>query len=173
MCGKAKSHLGCCPVNPPLCTWININKNKSLHQVRVAELWGESRGTLRRIIQTTQWSTAGAAAGKLLAKGARQTRELLCAGLPVAPSKTRLNSVVALRCSTVPIDPAVPSGDLCAWHSCRSCSGPVCYRDQQPSLLQFSTSVKNLDKLLCLESTSFSSRKRQFSQWKWGKWHGF
>lgn len=80
MCGKAESHLGCCPVNPPLCTWININKNKSLHQVRVAELWGESRSTLRRMIQSIQWSTAGAAAGRLLAEGARQTRELLCAG---------------------------------------------------------------------------------------------
>lgn len=41
---------------------------------------GESRGTLRRMIQSIQWSTAGAAAGKLLEKGARQTRELLCAG---------------------------------------------------------------------------------------------
>lgn len=33
--------------------------------------------------------------------------------------------------------------------------------EQQPSLLQSSTSVRNLHKLLCLESTSFSSRKRQ------------
>lgn len=78
MCGKAESHLGCCPVNPPFCTWININKNKSLHQVRVPELWGESRGTLRRMIQSTQWS-----AGKLLAKGVRQSRELFCAGQPL------------------------------------------------------------------------------------------
>lgn len=74
MCGEAESHLGCCPVNPSLCTWININKNKSLHEVRVAELWGESRGTLRRMIQPTQWPTAGAAAGKLLAKSARQSK---------------------------------------------------------------------------------------------------
>lgn len=73
MYGKAESHLGCRPVNPSLCTWINIDKNKSFHQVRVAELWGESRGTLRRMIQPTQGSTAGAAAGKLLAKGSRQS----------------------------------------------------------------------------------------------------
>lgn len=63
-----ESHLGCCPVNPALCTWININKNKSLHQVGVVELWGESTGTLRRMIQPTHWSTVGEAAGNVLAK---------------------------------------------------------------------------------------------------------
>lgn len=45
--GEGGSHLGGCPVNPALCTWINVNKNESLHQVGVAELWGESTDMLR------------------------------------------------------------------------------------------------------------------------------
>lgn len=72
----------------------------------MVELWGESRSTIRRMIQPTQWSTAGAAAGKFLAKGTRQSKiqtkqgAPLCQGKswqPVAPSKTRLDSLVALR----------------------------------------------------------------------------
>lgn len=90
--GEGESHLGCCPVNPALCTWINVNKNESLHQVRVAELWGESTGTLRRMIQPTHWSTAGAAAGKLLAKG-RQNKMKTKWGAPVLGSQWPFQSL--------------------------------------------------------------------------------
>lgn len=53
---------------------------------------GESTGTLRRMIQPTHWSTAGAAAGKLLAKG-RQNKMKTKWGAPVPGSQWPFQSL--------------------------------------------------------------------------------